>query len=172
MSPKLAAEEVAVGTDSDECEGVDARVEVFARVKAKTLSVDAATMLGVSYRQAKRLSRRFRARRREGLAAPAARGGASNRATSVRDARARVGADPREVQRRCRRRALGRPWRRSISPSEDDVDGRSRDVAALDAGGGPVESRARTPSPHRQRRERKAHFGELVQLDGSFHIWS
>jgi hypothetical protein len=24
---------------------------------------------------------------------------------------------------------------------------------------------------HRQRRERKAHFGELVQLDGSFHDW-
>ena len=25
--------------------------------------------------------------------------------------------------------------------------------------------------PYRQRRERKAHFGELVQLDGSFHAW-
>src|SRR4051794_40315036 len=25
--------------------------------------------------------------------------------------------------------------------------------------------------PYRQRRERKAHFGELVQLDGSFHDW-
>jgi hypothetical protein len=32
-------------------------------------------------------------------------------------------------------------------------------------------SRARKRSPHRQRRERKAHFGELVQLDGSFHDW-
>jgi hypothetical protein len=32
-------------------------------------------------------------------------------------------------------------------------------------------SRARRRSPHRQRRERKAHFGELVQLDGSFHDW-
>jgi hypothetical protein len=32
-------------------------------------------------------------------------------------------------------------------------------------------SRARARSPHRQRRERKAHFGELVQLDGSFHLW-
>ena len=32
-------------------------------------------------------------------------------------------------------------------------------------------SRARKRSPHRQRRERKAHFGELVQLDGSFHLW-
>jgi hypothetical protein len=32
-------------------------------------------------------------------------------------------------------------------------------------------SRARQRAPHRQRRERKAHFGELVQLDGSFHLW-
>ena len=30
-------------------------------------------------------------------------------------------------------------------------------------------NRARKRSPHRQRRKRKAHFGELVQLDGSFH---
>ena len=32
-------------------------------------------------------------------------------------------------------------------------------------------SRARHRAPHRQRRARKAHFGELVQLDGSFHLW-
>ena len=32
-------------------------------------------------------------------------------------------------------------------------------------------SRARKRSPHRRRRERKAHFGELVQMDGSFHLW-
>jgi hypothetical protein len=32
-------------------------------------------------------------------------------------------------------------------------------------------TRKRTGVAHRQRRERKAHFGELVQLDGSFHAW-
>ena len=32
-------------------------------------------------------------------------------------------------------------------------------------------SRARKHAPHRSRRARKAHFGELVQLDGSFHLW-
>jgi hypothetical protein len=32
-------------------------------------------------------------------------------------------------------------------------------------------SRARTRAPQRRRRARKAHFGELVQLDGSFHLW-
>ena len=29
----------------------------------------------------------------------------------------------------------------------------------------------RRRAPYRQRRERKAHFGELVQFDGSFHRW-
>jgi hypothetical protein len=32
-------------------------------------------------------------------------------------------------------------------------------------------SRARHRKAHRKRRERRAHFGELVQLDGSFHDW-
>jgi len=32
-------------------------------------------------------------------------------------------------------------------------------------------SRERRGRAHRQRRERKAHFGELVQMDGSFHDW-
>ena len=31
--------------------------------------------------------------------------------------------------------------------------------------------RERRGRAHRRRRERKAHFGELVQLDGSFHDW-
>jgi hypothetical protein len=32
-------------------------------------------------------------------------------------------------------------------------------------------SRTRKRSPYRRRRERKGHFGELLQLDGSFHPW-
>jgi hypothetical protein len=32
-------------------------------------------------------------------------------------------------------------------------------------------SRARRRRSHRRRRERKEHFGELVQMDGSFHCW-
>src|SRR5260370_4244943 len=32
-------------------------------------------------------------------------------------------------------------------------------------------SRQRKRKKHCQRRERKSHFGELVQLDGSFHDW-
>ena len=32
-------------------------------------------------------------------------------------------------------------------------------------------SRARKRQPYLQRRARRAHFGDLVQLDGSFHEW-
>ena len=32
-------------------------------------------------------------------------------------------------------------------------------------------SRERRRRPHRRRRERQEHFGEMVQMDGSFHPW-
>ena len=56
------------------------RVEVLSRVKAGTLSVgSAATLMAVSYRQAKRLARRYRAEGAKGLKHRSA-GGASNHA--------------------------------------------------------------------------------------------
>src|SRR3970282_1650183 len=56
------------------------RVEVLSRVKAGTLSVgSAATLLAVSYRQAKRLARRYRAEGAKGLQHRST-GGASNHA--------------------------------------------------------------------------------------------
>ena len=59
------------------------RVEVLSRVKAGTLSLgSAATLLAVSYRQAKRLVRRYRAEGAKGLQHRSA-GGASNRPVSV-----------------------------------------------------------------------------------------
>jgi hypothetical protein len=66
------------------------------------------------------------------------------------------------------RRALGPPWWRSISPEEDDVvvDHETLRRWMLAAG---LWTRVRRRSPHRQRRARKAHSGDLFQLDGSFH---
>jgi hypothetical protein len=32
-------------------------------------------------------------------------------------------------------------------------------------------SRARKRKEHRERQEAREHFGELVQMDGSFHKW-
>src|SRR5438093_8896952 len=56
------------------------RVEVLSRVKAGTLSLrSAATLLAVSYRQAKRLARRYRAEGAKGLKHRSA-GRASNHA--------------------------------------------------------------------------------------------
>jgi transposase len=56
------------------------RVEVLSRVKAGTLSLgSAATLMAVSYRQAKRLARRYKAEGAKGLRHRSA-GGASNHA--------------------------------------------------------------------------------------------
>src|SRR5438046_2173944 len=51
---------------------------------------------------------------------------------------------------------------------EEDRDERTRVEAS---GGACAGSRERRRRAHRRRRERKAHFGEMVQLDGSFHDW-
>ena len=67
------------------------RVEVLSRVQAGTLSLgSAATLLAVSYRQAKRLVRRYRAEGAKGLKHRSA-GGASNHARPTAE-RARVEA--------------------------------------------------------------------------------
>ena len=54
--------------------------------------------------------------------------------------------------------------------SEDglEIDAETLRRWMLEAG---LWSRDRKRRPYRQRRLRKAHFGELVQLDGSFHRW-
>ena len=71
------------------------RVEVLSRVKAGTLSLgSAATLLAVSYRQAKRLLRRYRAEGAKGLRHRSA-GGPSNHAWPAKE-RARVLALVRE----------------------------------------------------------------------------
>src|SRR5258707_15688231 len=61
------------------------RVEVLSRVKAGTLSLrSAATLLGVSYRQAKRLAQRYRTEGAKGLQHRSA-GAASNHARPAAD---------------------------------------------------------------------------------------
>ena len=72
------------------------RVEVLSRVKAGTLSVgSAATMLAVSYRQAKRLAQRYRAEGAKGLKHRSAGGVES--CAAHRRTRACPGAGAREV---------------------------------------------------------------------------
>lgn len=145
------------------------RAGVLARVAAGTLGLGSAgRLMGVSYRQAKRLYRRYRGTGARGLKHGNA-GRPSNRAT---DAKAR-----RRVLALVQKKYGGDPGTR-FGPtlaaehlaSEDGVtvDHETLRRWMLAAG---LWSRARKRSPHRRRRERMAHFGELLQLDGSVHLW-
>jgi transposase len=145
------------------------RVEVLSRVKAGTLSVgSAATLLGVSYRQAKRLARRYRAEGAKGLQHRSA-GQASNHARPAGE-RARALALVREKYSGSVDERFGPTLAAEHLASEDGITVHHDTLRRWMLAAG-LWSRARRRSPHRQRRERKAHFGELVQLDGSFHDW-
>jgi transposase len=145
------------------------RAGVLARVVAKTLTLGAAAVLmGVGYRQAKRLSGRYRKQGAAGVRHGNA-GRASNRATTAR-VRKRVLALVREKYSGGIDERFGPTLAAEHLASEDGltVDHETLRRWMLAAG---LWSRTRKRSPHRQRRARKAHFGELVQMDGSFHRW-
>lgn len=145
------------------------RAGVLARVAAGTLKLgSAAALMEVSYRQAKRLYRRYRAEGAKGLKHGSA-GGPSNRAIEPQT-RERVLALIREKYSGGVDERFGPTLAAEHLASEDGVtvDHETLRRWMLAAG---LWSRARKRSPHRRRRERKAHFGELVQLDGSFHPW-
>ena len=145
------------------------RVEVLARVLSGQLRVvDASRLLGVSYRQTKRLWKRYR---EEGPASLKHRsvGCISNRAYA-----------PKFRQRVLDlvRKKYGGPAGERFGPTlaaehlaaEDGlaVNAETLRLWMLEAG---LWSRQRKRRKHRRRRERKEHFGELVQMDGSFHPW-
>jgi transposase len=145
------------------------RAGVLARVAAETLTLrSAAALMTVSYRQAKRLYQRYRTRGAAGLRHGHA-GRASNRATAAR-VRKRVLALVREKYSGGVDERFGPTLAAEHLASEDGliVDPETLRRWMLAAG---LWSRARKRSRHRRRRERKAHFGELVQMDGSFHRW-
>ena len=145
------------------------RAGVLARVAAGTLRLrSAATVMEVSYRQAKRLYRRYRAEGAKGLTHRSA----GRRSNAARDAaeRTHILALVREKYSGTIDERFGPTLAAEHLASEDDVQVHHDTLRRwmLEAG---LWSRARKRSPHRRRRERMAHFGELVQLDGSFHPW-
>jgi transposase len=145
------------------------RAEVLSRVKAGTLSVQsAATMLLVSYRQAKRLVRRYGAEGAKGLKHQST-GRASNHARPTIE-RERALALVREKYSGPVEVRFGPTLAAEHLASEDGITVHHDTLRRWMLAAG-LWSRTRKQSPHRQRRERKAHFGELVQLDGSFHLW-
>jgi transposase len=146
-----------------------ARAAVFSRVgeKAWTL-VQGAERMGVSYRQGKRLWKRYRAQGVAGLVHGNV-GRVSNRAKPLKLRQRVLGL--------VRKKYGGEPGQRFgptlAAEHLAEEDGIELGVETLR--GWMLEeglwSRARKRPAHRQRRERKAHFGELVQMDGSFHDW-
>jgi len=145
------------------------RVEVLARVRSQQLQlVDAARLMHVSYRQAKRLWQRYRA---EGAA------GLKHRSAGQRSHRGYAEKFRQKVLRLVREK-YGGPVGERFGPtlaaehlgSEDglQVDGETLRRWMLAAG---LWSRERKRRKHLRRRVRKEHFGELVQMDGSFHAW-
>lgn len=140
------------------------RVEVMARVKAGSLRLkEAAELLELSYRQAKRVWARYR-----GGGARALQHGNCGR----RSNRAHATEFRAAVLERVRERYLDfGPTLASEHMASDDglaIHAESLRRWMREAG---VWQRRRKRKPYRQRRERKAHRGELVQLDGSFHRW-
>jgi transposase len=145
------------------------RAGVLARVVAETLTLrGAATVMDVSYRQAKRLLACYRKRGSAGLRHGNA-GRTSNRATGA-GLRRRVLALIRKKYGGAIDERFGPTLAAEHLASEDGItlDHETLRRWMLAAG---LWSRARKRSPYRRRRERMAHFGELVQLDGSVHPW-
>ncbi len=145
------------------------RVEVLARVRSKQLRVvDAGRVLRVSYRQAKRLWKRYREEGAAGLKHRSA-GRPSNRAWEEKFRQ--------QVLRRVREKyggAVGERFGPTLAAehlaSEDGLQVHAETLRRWMLREG-LWSRERKRRRHRLRRERKEHFGEMVQLDGSFHAW-
>src|SRR6266436_1863446 len=145
------------------------RVEVLARVKSKELGLrDAAALLEVSYRHAKRLWRRYG---KQGA------GGLKHRSAGKVSNRAKPEKFRNKVLQKVRAKYSGEEGKR-FGPTLASEHLAAEDRLIVDhetlrrwmvrEG---LWSRTRKRGAHRQRRARREHFGELVQLDGSFHDW-
>jgi len=133
-------------------------------VKAGGLRVkDAAELMGVSCRQAKRLWKRYQ----EGGAGSLKHGNAGRVSNRRRPARER-----KKILRKVREKygGFGPSLAAEHLSSEDQLQIHPETLRRwmLEEG---LWKRARKRKAHRKRRDRRAHFGELVQMDGSFHDW-
>jgi hypothetical protein len=140
------------------------RVHVIHQVMEKKMRrVEAGELLGVTDRQVRRLLKRFRTEGDGGLV-HRGRGKPSNRAIDGQ-VKARVlrvyGASYADFGPTL---ASEKFWEREGIPISDET----LRLWLLEAG---VTHFQRRKRPHRQWRVRKAHRGELVQMDGSHHAW-
>ena len=140
------------------------RVEAMGRVQARSLRLgEAAELLGLSYRQAKRIWARYREGGAKALQhANCGRG--SNRAYAAKFRAAVLEAV------KARYEDFGPTLAAEHLASDDGLVVHAETLRRWMKQTG-MWQRQRRRKPYRQRREAKAHFGELVQLDGSFHEW-
>ena len=151
--------ERVVGLGSKERERL---VELEQVRQGKQTLKEASQRLGISERQSRRVWKRFVAEGARGLA-HRSRGRRSNRALSE------------ETRRRCmelyRERLEGfGPTLAAEKLAEAGVKIAAETLRRLLIAEG-LWKRHRKRGPHRRWRPRKEHFGELVQMDGSFHAW-
>jgi transposase len=134
------------------------------RVKGRSLRLrEAAELLDVSYRQAKRIWARYRAGGAKALQHGNC-GRVSNRAYPAKYRAAVL----QQVQ--VRYEDFGPTLASEHLASDDGLEVHAETLRRWRKEAG-LWQRQRRRKPYRQRREAKAHFGELVQLDGSFHEW-
>jgi transposase len=134
------------------------------RVKAHSLRLcEAAELLQLSYRQSKRIWARYRAGGAKALQHGNC-GRVSNRAYTT-EFRAAV---LKQVQ--ARYEDFGPTLACEHLASDDGLAVHAETLRRWLKEAG-LWQRQRRRKPYRRRREAKAHFGELVQLDGSFHAW-
>ena len=141
-----------------------ARSGVLARVKAGGLLLkDGAVLMKVSERQAKRLWKSYRT----GGAASLKHGNAGRASNRARPARER-----KKILRKVEEKynGFGPTLAAEHLSSEDGLAVNPETLRRWMLSTGQW-VKARKRKQHRQRRERRAHFGELVQMDGSFHEW-
>ena len=140
------------------------RAEVMGRVKAGNLGlVEASELLELSYRQAKRIWARYRAGGAKAL---------QHRNCGRRSNRAYDEGFRRLVLDRVGERyeGFGPTLASEHLASDDGLPVAAETLRRWMKQAGLWRGQRRR-QPYRQRREPKAHFGELVQLDGSFHDW-
>ena len=140
------------------------RVEVMGRVKAGNLRLgEASQLLERSYRQAKRIWARYRA----GGAKALQHGNCGRRSNRAYPRKLRAAVLD---QVKARYEDFGPTLAAEHLASDDGLEVHAETLRRWLREAG-LWQRQRRRKPYRQRRERKAHFGELVQLDGSFHQW-
>lgn len=149
------------------------RAVVLERVVEEDLRLeDAAVLMGVSYRQAKRLAARFRVGGRAALVHGGV-GKPSNRARPAAE-RARVLQLVQVKYGGTAKRGPGERFGPTLAAEhlqeEDGIEIPRRTLHDWMVQAGQW-SRVRRTRARPRRRERRRHFGELVQLDGSFHNW-